>query len=98
MKGFIAGVKGSVAADAGGALQRRRAPAATDPFTPTMKPFTETEFNGIGVSSNLHRDCADMRTFRNGKRSMQETAAFFAVLGAAIALIAAYSLWALGRK
>jgi hypothetical protein len=39
-----------------------------------------------------------MRTFQNGKRSMQEIAAFFAVLGAAIALIAAYSLWTLRRK
>jgi hypothetical protein len=39
-----------------------------------------------------------MRT-SNGKWSMQETAAFTAVLGAAIALIAAYSLWTLtGRK
>jgi hypothetical protein len=44
-------------------------------------------------------------TFENGKSNMQataafqETAAFAAVLGAAIALIAAYSLWTLsGRK
>jgi hypothetical protein len=60
-----------------------------------MKPFTETEFNGIGGSASPRQDCADMRTFQNGKRSMQETAAFAAVLGAAIALIAAYSLWTL---
>jgi hypothetical protein len=63
-----------------------------------MKPFTESKFNGIGGSANLHQDRADMRTFQNGKRSMQEIAAFFAVLGAAIALIAAYSLWTLRRK
>ena len=64
-----------------------------------MKPFTETEFNGIGGSTSLRQDCADMRSLQYGKRSMQETAAFTAVLGAAIALIAAYSLWTLrGRK
>lgn len=38
------------------------------------------------------------RTFQNGKWSMQEIAAFFAVLGAAIALTAAYSLWTLRGK
>jgi hypothetical protein len=63
-----------------------------------MKPFTESKFNGIGGSANLHQDRADMRTFQNGKRSMQETAAFTAVLGAAIALMAAYSLWTLGGR
>jgi hypothetical protein len=31
------------------------------PFTPAMKPFTETEFNGIGGSANLRQDYADMR-------------------------------------
>jgi hypothetical protein len=72
-----------------------------------VKPFIETEFNGIGGFANLRQacNCADLPTFQNGKRSMQETAAFqgtaafTAVLGAAIALIAAYSLWTLrGRK
>jgi hypothetical protein len=41
-----------------------------------LRSRTETEFNGIGGSANLGQDCADMRTFLNGKRSMQETAAF----------------------
>jgi hypothetical protein len=44
-----------------------RAAAATDPFTPAMNPFTETEFNGIGGSANLRQDCADMRNLREWK-------------------------------
>jgi hypothetical protein len=50
--------------------QRRSAPQAsvgTDPFTPAMNPFTETEFNGIGGSANLRQDCADMRNLREWK-------------------------------
>jgi hypothetical protein len=41
--------------------------AATNPFTPAMKPFTETEFNGMGGVANLHQHCADGRHQKNGR-------------------------------
>jgi hypothetical protein len=57
----------------------------------------ETEFNGIGAVANLHR-CRWAAPEKTDD-SMQEAAAITAIGGAAIALIAAYSLWTLrGRK
>jgi hypothetical protein len=62
----------------------------------------KTEFNGIGGPANYIRIvpiCAAPSGAGKRTVNMQEIAAFTAVAGAVIALVAAYSLWALsGRK
>jgi hypothetical protein len=58
---------------------------------------TENEFNGIGGAANLHQDCAGTRHLSDWRAHvlMQEIYAITAVVGAVIALVGAYSLWAL---
>jgi hypothetical protein len=79
---------------------------ADDRLEAAQKEHNDVEFNGIDAGPRTYvRVVPICATFENGKSNMQataafqETAAFAAVLGAAIALIAAYSLWTLsGRK